>query len=54
MIIAFDQEAFENFQAWAGEDNKIFARICSLIKDMNPYQIWQGAYFGLFQATRMA
>ena len=34
MIIAFDQEAFEDFQAWAVEDKKIFARIGSLIKDI--------------------
>jgi len=34
MIIAFDPEAFEDFQAWAVEDKKIFARIGSLIKDI--------------------
>jgi len=34
MIIAFDPEAFEDFQAWAVEDKKVFARIGSLIKDV--------------------
>jgi Txe/YoeB family toxin of toxin-antitoxin system len=34
MIIAFDPEAFEDFQAWAVEDKKVFARIGSLIKDI--------------------
>jgi toxin YoeB len=34
MIIAFDPEAFEDFQAWAVEDKKIFARTVSLIKDI--------------------
>ena len=34
MIIAFDPEAFEDFQAWAIEDKKVFARIGSLIKDI--------------------
>ena len=33
MIIAFDSQAFEDFQAWSIEDKKIFARIVSLIKD---------------------
>jgi toxin YoeB len=34
MIIAFDQQAFEDFSAWANEDKKIFARIRELIKDI--------------------
>jgi toxin YoeB len=34
MIIAFDPEAFEDFQAWAIEDKKVFTRIGSLIKDI--------------------
>ena len=34
MIIAFDPEAFEDFQAWAVEDKKVLIRIGSLIKDI--------------------
>jgi toxin YoeB len=34
MIIAFDPEAFEDFQTWAVEDKKVFVRIGSLIKDI--------------------
>ena len=34
MIIAFDPEAFDDFQAWAVADKKVFARIGSLIKDI--------------------
>jgi toxin YoeB len=34
VIIAFDSQAFEDFQAWSVEDKKVFARIVSLIKDI--------------------
>ena len=40
MIIAFDPEAFQQFQDWASEDKKIFKKIGELIKDTSrtPYQ----------------
>ncbi len=40
MIIAFDNEAFDDFQAWAVEDKKIFSKIGALIKDISrdPFQ----------------
>jgi toxin YoeB len=33
MTVAFEQSAFDDFQAWAEIDKKIFAKIVSLIKD---------------------
>jgi len=33
MTVAFEQSAFDDFQAWAKIDKKIFAKIVSLIKD---------------------
>ena len=33
MTVAFEQSAFEDFQAWAKIDKKTFAKIVSLIKD---------------------
>jgi len=40
MIIAFDPEAFEDFQSWATQDKKIFKKIAELIKDITrtPHQ----------------
>jgi len=40
VIIAFDNEAFDDFQAWAVEDKKIFSKIGALIKDISrdPFQ----------------
>lgn len=40
MIIAFDHEAFQQFQNWASEDKKIFKKIGELIKDTSrtPFQ----------------
>lgn len=40
MIIAFDPEAFQDFQNWATEDKKIFKKIGELIKDATrtPFQ----------------
>ncbi|MCA1754006.1 MAG: Txe/YoeB family addiction module toxin [Spirochaeta sp.] len=40
MIIAFDNEEFDDFQAWAVEDKKIFSKIGALIKDISrdPFQ----------------
>ena len=40
MIIAFDPDAFKDFQAWATQDKKIFAKIGDLIKDATrtPFQ----------------
>jgi len=40
MTISFDPVAFQDFQAWAAEDSKIFIRIGVLIKDIgrNPFQ----------------
>ena len=35
MIVAFDQQAFADFKAWALEDKKIFARIGDLIRDIS-------------------
>lgn len=35
MIIAFDQQAFEDYKTWAMEDIKIFAKISALIKDVS-------------------
>jgi toxin YoeB len=33
MKVAFEQSAFEDFQAWAKNDKRVFAKIVSLIKD---------------------
>ena len=33
MIIAFDQNAFNDFQIWAKENKKLFNKIVTLIKD---------------------
>lgn len=33
MTVAFEQSAFDDFEAWAKTDKKIFAKIVSLIKD---------------------
>lgn len=40
MIIAFDITAFNDYQNWAIEDKKIFAKIGALIKDISrtPFQ----------------
>ena len=40
MIVSFDTVAFEDFQAWATQDKKIFSKIGSLIKDISrtPFQ----------------
>lgn len=35
MIVAFDQQAFEDFKSWAAEDKKIFVRIGELIRDVS-------------------
>ena len=34
MTISIHQQAFENYQAWAKSDRKIFARINTLIKEI--------------------
>lgn len=33
MTVAFERSAFDDFQAWAKTDKKIFAKTVSLIKD---------------------
>jgi len=40
VIIAFDPEAFQDFQEWATEDKKLFKKIAELIKDAcrTPFQ----------------
>lgn len=40
MIIAFDIEAFNDFQAWASQDKKVFTKIAALIKEISrdPFQ----------------
>lgn len=40
MIIAFDADAFNDFQAWAIQDKKTFTKIGALIKDISrdPFQ----------------
>lgn len=40
MIIAFDPDAFEDFQNWATQDKRIFKKISELIKDVTrtPFQ----------------
>jgi len=40
MIIAFDTDAFEDFQAWAVQDKKTFTKIVTLIKEISrdPFQ----------------
>ena len=40
MIIAFDTDAFDDFQAWAVQDKKTFTKIVTLIKEISrdPFQ----------------
>ena len=40
MIISFASDAFNDFQNWSREDNKVFSKIVSLIKDIkrSPFQ----------------
>jgi len=40
MIIAFDFDAFADFQAWAALDKKVFMKVAALIKDItrDPFQ----------------
>ena len=40
MKVVFEKTAFEDFQSWASADKKIFAKIVSLIKEIErtPFQ----------------
>lgn len=40
MIIAFDTDAFNDFEEWAAQDKKLFAKIAALIRDIarDPFQ----------------